>query len=186
MILSDHSGRRQIWRIAVSNHKNEHDSKDLNRDPLSGTPGAHPIGTGAGAAAGGATGAAIGMVGGPVGVAAGAVVGAVAGGLAGKGVAEMVNRTGEEAYWRGQYTREPYYSADRSYDDYSPAYRTGYEGRGLHADRSFDDAETDLRRSYEANRGNSRLEWDDAKLASRAAWHRVEHALPGDADRDGR
>ena len=170
----------------MSNHKTDQDSNDLNRDPISGTPGSHPVGTGAGAAAGGVTGAAIGMVGGPVGVVAGTVVGAVVGGLAGKGVAEQVNPTAEEAYWRDQHTREPYYSADRSFDDYSPAYRTGYEGRGLHADRSFDEAEPELRSIYDANRGNSRLDWDDAKPASRAAWHRVEHALPYYANGDGR
>ncbi len=53
-----------------------------NRDPITGAPGAHPLGTGIGAAAGGiAAGAAIGAVAGPVGALAGAVVGAVAGGL---------------------------------------------------------------------------------------------------------
>lgn len=30
--------------------------KDLNLDPITGAPGAHPVGTGVGAAAGGATG----------------------------------------------------------------------------------------------------------------------------------
>src|SRR5206468_7106097 len=56
-----------------------------NRDPLTGAPGAHPIGTAAGAVAGGvATGAAVGSVAGPVGTAVGAAVGAVVGGLAGK------------------------------------------------------------------------------------------------------
>jgi hypothetical protein len=28
--------------------------------------------------------------------------------------------------------------------------------------------------------------WNDAKHAVRDGWHRVEEALPGDADRDGR
>lgn len=166
--------------------KDQPDSNDMNRDPITGTPGAHPVGTGVGAAAGGAAGAAIGMVAGPVGAVAGAVVGAVVGGLAGKGVAEGVNPTAEDAYWRDQYVREPYYSTERSYDEYSPAYRTGYEGRSQHAGRTFEEAEPELRRSYEANRGNSRLEWADARDASRAAWHRVERALPGDADGDGR
>ena len=65
-----------------------------NRDPISGTPGAHPVGTGVGAAAGGiAAGAAAGSVAGPVGTVVGAAVGAVAGGLAGKGVAEKVDST---------------------------------------------------------------------------------------------
>jgi hypothetical protein len=65
-----------------------------NRDPITGTPGAHPVGTGVGALAGGAaTGAAVGTVAGPVGTVIGAAVGAVAGGLAGKGVAEEIDPT---------------------------------------------------------------------------------------------
>src|SRR5881394_2140943 len=58
---------------------------DANRDPLTGAPGAHPVGTATGAVAGGiAAGAAAGTVAGPVGTAIGAAVGAVVGGLAGK------------------------------------------------------------------------------------------------------
>ena len=170
----------------MSSLKETPDSNDMNRDPITGAPGSHPVGTGLGAAGGGAAGAAIGAVAGPAGAIAGAVIGAVAGGLAGKGVAEGINPTVEETYWRDQYSREPYYTAGRSYDDYSPAYRVGYEGRGKYDGRSFDEVEADLRRSYEASRGQSRLEWNDAKAATRAAWHRVERALPGDADRDGR
>lgn len=69
-------------------------SGNANRDPITGEPGSHPVGTGVGAAAGGvAAGAAVGTVAGPVGTAVGAVVGAVAGGLAGKGVAEKVDPT---------------------------------------------------------------------------------------------
>ena len=34
---------------------------DANRDPITGAPGAHPVGTGVGAAGGGAAGAAIGL-----------------------------------------------------------------------------------------------------------------------------
>ena len=37
--------------------------EDLNRDPITGTPGAHPLGTGAGAASGGVAGAAAGQIG---------------------------------------------------------------------------------------------------------------------------
>jgi hypothetical protein len=160
--------------------------KDLNRDPITGTPGAHPVGTGVGAAAGGATGAAIGAVAGPIGVVAGAAVGAIVGGLAGKGVGEAVNPTAEEAYWRAQYEREPYYVKDRNYNDYSPAYRTGYEARPRYDGKRFEDVESDLQRSYEAGRGNARLSWEEAKHATRAAWDRVERAMPGDADHDGR
>src|SRR4051794_13647241 len=81
---------------------------DANRDPLSGAPGAHPVGVGAGAASAGAAGAAVGgVVGGPVGAAVGGAVGAVAGGLAGKGAAEAVNPTVEDEYWRRNYASRP-------------------------------------------------------------------------------
>jgi hypothetical protein len=74
---------------------------DLHADPISGAPGAHPVGTGIGAMAGGAAaGAAIGAIAGPVGAVVGVAVGAVVGGLAGKGVAEAIDSTAEETYWR--------------------------------------------------------------------------------------
>jgi outer membrane lipoprotein SlyB len=68
-----------------------------NRDPITGAPGAHPVGVGLGAAAGGiAAGAAVGTVAaGPVGTVVGAAVGAIAGGLGGKAVAEKLDPTVE-------------------------------------------------------------------------------------------
>jgi hypothetical protein len=150
--------------------------KDLNRDPISGTPGAHPVGTGVGAAAGGAAGAAVGAVAGPVGALAGAAVGAVVGGLAGKGVAEGVNPTAEDAYWREQYANEPYHDKTRTYDDYAPAYRTGYESRGRYPGKRFEDVESELERSYVSGRGQSKLEWTQARPATRAAWDRADKA----------
>jgi outer membrane lipoprotein SlyB len=66
-----------------------------NLDPITGTPGAHPVGVGLGAAVGGiAVGAAAGTVAaGPVGTVVGAAVGAIAGGLGGKAVAEHFDPT---------------------------------------------------------------------------------------------
>jgi hypothetical protein len=164
----------------------KYEKPDANRDPITGTPGAHPVGTGVGAAAGGVAGAAVGSVAGPVGTVVGAAVGAVAGGLGGKAVGESMNPTVEEAYWRENYQNEPYHSGEYGDQDYAPAYRTGYEGRSRYPDRDFDDVENDLRAQYEQTRGSSRLGWEDAKQATRSAWHRVERAIPGDADRDGR
>lgn len=161
--------------------------RDANRDPITGTPGAHPVGTGLGAAAGGAAaGAAIGSVAGPVGTGVGAAVGAVVGGLAGKGVAEWLDPTREDAYWRENYSSEPYYEPGLTYDDYAPAYRTGYEGRARYEARTFDEVERDLESDYNRRRGNSGLAWDKGRHAARAAWQHVEEALPGDADNDGR
>src|SRR5262245_5133401 len=76
---------------------------DTNEDPLTGAPGAHPVGVAMGATGGAAAGAAVGAVGGPVGVAVGAAVGGVAGGLAGKGAAEAINPSVEDEYWRENY-----------------------------------------------------------------------------------
>ena len=159
---------------------------DANRDPISGAPGAHPVGTGVGATGGGLAGAAIGAAAGPIGAAVALAAGAVAGGLAGKAVAEQIDPTVEDAYWREHYRTRPYVEAHAPYETYAPAYRLGYEGRGRYAGRSFEDAEMDLQRDYDTYRADSNLEWERAKLAARDAWHRVERAIPGDADRDGR
>jgi hypothetical protein len=94
--------------------------------------------------------------------------------------------TVEDAYWRENYTTRPYYKKGATYETYQPAYRTGYEGRTRYTGRSFEEAETDLRSDYERNRGASSLTWEHAKDATRDAWHRVERAIPGDFDKDGR
>jgi uncharacterized protein YcfJ len=155
--------------------RRDHDGDDANRDPITGAPGAHPVGTGLGAAAGGmAAGAAVGTVAGPVGTVVGAAVGAVVGGLAGKGIAEMIDPTAEEAYWRENYDTQPYYEKGYTYDDYHPAYRTGWEGRGRYEGRSFDEVERDLQTDYNRNRGSSRLAWDKNRHAARAAWDRFD------------
>ena len=112
-------------------------------------------------------------------------MGAVVGGLGGRAVGESVNPTAEDAYWEKNYQNEAYVKQGHAYDDYAPAYRAGYENRAKYAGRTFDQAEPVLRNDYERTKGNSRLAWEDAKGATRAAWHRVERALPGDADGDG-
>ena len=151
----------------------EKEAKDANRDPITGAPGSHPVGTGLGAAAGGmAAGAAAGTVAGPVGTLVGAAAGAVVGGLAGKAAAEAIDPTVEEAYWRENYVREPYYRKGVSYDHYAPAYRTGYEGRSKFTGRTFEEVERDLEKNYAQLKGDSSLAWDQARPAAHAAWHR--------------
>lgn len=150
-----------------------------NRDPISGEPGAHPVGVGVGAAGAGAAGAAIGSVAGPAGTVIGAIVGAVAGGLAGKGVAEAVDPTAEDAYWRDNYKTRPYAQPDSAYDEYAPAYRYGWESRSQYADRTFDEVEPDLARNWSSDPSRSRLSWDRARPATRDAWERIEACVPG-------
>ena len=160
-----------------------------NRDPITGAPGSHPVGTGVGAAGGAATGAAIGAAGGPAGMLAGAAVGALVGGLAGKGVAEMIDPTVEEAYWRDNFDSRPY-AAGSTFDDYAPAYRYGWETYPQFAGVPFEEVEPQLRSQWDYRRGDSDLDWDRARLAAKDSWQRlsdtVERAIPGDSDRDGK
>ena len=150
---------------------------DANLDPISGEPGAHPIGTGAGAAAAGAAGAAIGAVGGPVGIVAGTVIGAVAGGLAGKGVAESLDPTNEEGYWQANHA-SGLFGNYGGYERYSAAYRTGYEGFNRHgADKDYADVEDDLKTSYEQSKDKMSVSWDTAKHAAREAYERARRSV---------
>lgn len=156
-----------------SSNVNPPRDKDENLDPISGEPGAHPVGTGLGAAAAGAASGALGgAVAGPIGAAVGAVVGAVAGGLAGKGVAESIDPTAEDAYWRENHATRPY-AAGSDYSEYGPAYQYGWESHQQHAGKPFEEVESHIKSGWDKVRGTSRLEWEKAKLATRDAYNRV-------------
>lgn len=157
-----------------SSNANSSQGKDQNRDPISGESGSHPVGTGLGAAAAGAaTGALGGAVAGPVGAAIGAVVGAVGGGLAGKGVAESVDPTVEDNYWRDNHGSQSYATKDDSYAEYGPAYQHGYQSHAQHTGKPWTEVESHLKQGWEQVRGESKLDWEKAKHASREAYNRV-------------
>ncbi len=149
--------------------------KQANLDPITGEPGAHPVGVGIGAAAGGmATGAAAGtLAAGPVGTAVGAAVGAVVGALGGKAIAEHFDPTVEAEHWRTAHATQPYFVEGKDYEAYEPAYRLGGQNRDRYANKSFDEVEPSLAAEYEGMRGEGHVKWDDAKHAVRAAWDRV-------------
>lgn len=165
--------------------------RDLRDEPRIPT-GEHPVGTAAGAVAGAvAAGAAVGTAAGPIGTAVGAAVGAVAGGLMGKGIAEMIDPAAEDQYWRDNWQDRSYIEGGYTYDeDYSPAYRYGVDAYTRYPERRYDEVESDLSAGWTEARGESRLEWDKARHAARDAWDRVsdkiERAVPGDSDRDGK
>ena len=102
-----------------------------------------------------------------------AAVGAVVGGLAGKGVAEKIDPTREDAYWRENYKTRPYIGQDDRYEDYGPAYGYGVSAFTRYPDQDFDDVESDLSREWASARGTSTLGWDRARDATRDAWTRV-------------
>lgn len=147
----------------------------------------HSVGAGTGAGAGAVAGAAVGAaVGGPAGAVVGAVAGAIGGAKAGDSIAEAVNPTEYTSYWKQNYNTRPYYSDKYDWNDYSPAYKYGYEAFGSNRGKNFDTVEGDLEGRWDSVRGTSRLGWNDAKHAVRDGWHKVERAIPGDADHDGR
>jgi phage tail tape-measure protein len=144
----------------------------------------HAVGTGVGAAGGAATGAAVGgAVGGPPGALIGAAVGGVIGGFAGRGIAEAINPTEEDAFWRDNYHHRPY-AAGRKYEELAPAYRYGWESRARHADHTWDQAEHHLEHGWEKARGESKLKWHEAKHAAQDAWNRVDAAYDREPDGD--
>lgn len=162
--------------MAKDKDKDKTRGRDLNRDPITGQPGSHPIGTGVGAAGGAIAGMAAGAFFGPIGMLVGTAVGAMAGGATGNAIAESVDPTGEVDYWRDNYRSRPYAKATYDYDkDYAPAYRYGVESRNRHRDRTWDTSlEADLRRGWDQTRSSSSLDWEQAKPAVRDSWDRAD------------
>ena len=166
--------------------------KDDNLDPITGAPGAHPVGAGVGAAVGAGVGgmaagvgaataagaagigASVGTAAGPIGTVVGAIAGGVVGAIAGKSVAESIDPTAEDAYWRAEFQKRPYYEKGAAYEDYQPAYQHGWESRVEHEGRSFDEAEADLEREWQARQ--AKIDWQKARPAVRDAWDRIERS----------
>jgi len=138
----------------------------MNRDPITGAPGSHGLGTGVGTASGAVVGVAIGSFAGPAGTAVGGFLGAIIGALAGHGMSEAINPTAEEAYWRDTYGGDTRYHLAHAYEDYAPAFMAGY----LYRERPWSEAEAELLAVWERHRGHSPLTWDEVRDAAHAAW----------------
>jgi hypothetical protein len=150
---------------------NQGQPKSDNADPITGEPGAHPVGVGLGATGGGITGAAIGAAGGPVGAAVGAVAGAIIGGMAGKDIAESYDPTAEDAYWREHFRNRPYVGPEDTYERFQPAYQYGWESRMEHEGRTFEEVEPELQQRWMT--AAPEVGWNTARHASRDAWDRM-------------
>jgi hypothetical protein len=147
----------------------------MNRDPISGAPGAHPVGTGVGGVGGAAVGAAIGSAFGPIGTLVGGAIGTIAGAAVGHSAAERVDPTGETEAWRNEVSTRPYYDRQYDYDrDYAPAYRYGTEARIEHRVVAWDRGENRLLSGWDIAKGESRLAWDKAREPIRDAWDRSD------------
>ncbi|HSM10467.1 MAG TPA: hypothetical protein VK827_02710 [Lysobacter sp.] len=152
---------------------NQSEFRGTHRDS---TTGSHAVGTAVGGVAGGAAAGAIaGTMFGPIGTLIGAGVGVVAGAVIGRGVAERVDPTGENEYWRHAYQTRPYAKHEYDFDrDYSVAYGYGLDAREKYGATSFDQIEPDLRKEWDNARGQSRLSWDEARPAVLDAFSRAD------------
>ncbi|KAF1701464.1 hypothetical protein [Pseudoxanthomonas suwonensis] len=161
--------------------------RDLNRDPITGAPGSHPVGVGVGGTGGAVAGAAVGSLFGPIGTLVGGAVGAIAGAATGKGVAERLDPTAEEEYWRTKHANRPYTDPGFEYDsDYAPAYRYGLEVREQSGSAPWSDSlEARARSGWDASRGRSRLTWEQARDAVRDAFERSDRTYRAYEAADG-
>lgn len=144
-----------------------------NADPITGTPGSHPIETGVGAVLGGvASGAAVGAVGGPLGAVAGAIIGgAAAGGLAGKGIGELIDPTTEDNWIREYFGRTGAKPSEDQLAAQRRAYRYGQAAQARHPGKMFAEVETSLRRGWEES--GERTAWADVRDAVRGGFDRT-------------
>jgi hypothetical protein len=92
-------------------------------------------------------------------------------------LSEGVDPVAEDAYWRNNYPKSDYAEENRSYKDYRPAYRYGWESRARLGDRPYAEIEAELENGWEKAKGESKLAWTQAKRAVSDAWHRLERAV---------
>ena len=77
----------------------------------------------------------------------------------------------------------PAYATGRTYDDFQPGYRYGFESGAHHLGRTWGDVETDLRTGWDKYQFRGSSTWENIKDAVRDAWHRVTGQKDLDADR---
>jgi hypothetical protein len=144
-----------------------------NADPITGTPGSHPIETGLGAAAAGAvSGMAVGAVAGPVAAAVGAALGAVAGGYAGKGVGELIDPTTEDNWLKENFHSRPYVQKGDTFEMYEPVYRYGGHAESKYGDAGFDTIVNDLEKDWAKSEGIPGMTWPKARDAVKDSYER--------------
>jgi hypothetical protein len=111
------------------------------------------------------------------------VAGAVATALADDKIAEAIDPSAEEIYWRENYSSRPYVTAGATFNEYRPAYRYGVDAHRRFEGRSFEEVEPELMRDWDRVKGMSSLTWESAKHAARDSWQRVsdsvQRATPG-------
>lgn len=103
----------------------------------------------------------------------GGVVSRVIDALTGRERTHRIDRDREDAYWRENFQTQGGLPQGRTYEDYAPAYRTGYEGFSKYERGTrFEDAEPTLQEDYTA--AQPAVPWTEARSAAQSAWNRVE------------
>lgn len=163
------------------NEKDPEKSVDLppygsrNPDPMTDSPGSHPIETGIGAVLGGAaSGFAVGLAStgpaAPVGAVVGAIAGgALAGGLAGKGLGELIDPTTEDNWIRDLVRGKP----DRTEaweSETREAYRFGWRSEGKFANLTFAQAESALEAEWRGQ--HPTRSWDENRTHVRDGYEK--------------
>ena len=152
---------------------NRESTPDANRDPITGTPGAHPVGVAAGGTAGALAGAAIGSLFGPIGTLVGGGIGAVGGAAGGKSLAERVDPTAEVEYWRQDAGQRDYYQRDRDFDrDYAPPIAWA-PSIAMKRDARMERAESQLKSLWDETAANP-ADWERARPAVEDAYTRAD------------
>lgn len=76
----------------------------------------------------------------------------------------------ESAYWHAHFSKLSFYVAGRSYDQYEPAFKLGWESALQKPDASFEDFLPWLESQWMAQRTSSLLPWREVHTAIKAAW----------------
>jgi hypothetical protein len=90
----------------------------------------------------------------------------------------------EDKWWEQNFSSRPY-ATGRTYDEFRPAYRYGFESGSHHMGRSWKDVEGDLRTGWDKfeSRPAGGSTWENIKDAVRDAWHRVTGEKDLEVDR---
>ncbi len=103
----------------------------------------------------------------------GGVAGAVAGAYGGRQIADAIYPPEEEQYWREHHGEEEWAEKDSSYEQYAPAYRSGYEAFSKYPGKGYEEVEPEIEREYEQSDANRVVSWARARPALKAAWRRA-------------
>jgi hypothetical protein len=90
----------------------------------------------------------------------------------------------EDRFWRDDFPSRPY-AAGRTYEEFRPAYRYGYESATHYMGRRWDEVEPDLRTGWDKfeSKGPGGAAWEDIKDAVKNAWDRITGKHDLDAEK---